>query len=259
MPGASPRTRRPGIQVKVGQAEGLLAYELKVPLSPDDAHPYAVGTKPGRPSASAWRCRSSRCRQGRGGGRGCGRWWRRRRRRADGGVRRQAAAWVDGGGMGGHGGGMGGHGGAEAEQVKPLTGWIDREAGSELAYPPRDGRPRSRRSTCLPDIDDQDDRPRTFNTSSMSWRRVGGVDLEADRLVAARDDRERQADGEHAVVEQPADQRPGLLGVAHEQRHDRVRPGNRFVAERLRDRPGTGRCAPSGRPGARVPRRRPRR
>src|SRR4051812_20890410 len=39
----------PGIAVKVGQAEGLLAYELKVPLMPSGDHPYAVGAKPGQP------------------------------------------------------------------------------------------------------------------------------------------------------------------------------------------------------------------
>jgi hypothetical protein len=36
-----------GIEVKVRNETGLFVYELKVPLQPDDAHPYAVGTNAG--------------------------------------------------------------------------------------------------------------------------------------------------------------------------------------------------------------------
>ena len=42
-----------------------------------------------------------------------------------------------------------------------------------------------------------------------------------------------QADGEDAAVEEAADHRARAVGVAHEQRHDRVRPGDRLEAERL--------------------------
>lgn len=101
----------PGIQVKVGQAEGLLTYELKVPLSPDDAHPYAVGTKPGASIGVGLEMPKLEMPASGGGGRGSG---------GGGG----GGGMGGRGGMGGHGGGMGGHGGAEAEQVKPLTGWI---------------------------------------------------------------------------------------------------------------------------------------
>jgi hypothetical protein len=37
----------PGISVTIGQPEGLLVYELSVPLERTTDHPYAVGAKPG--------------------------------------------------------------------------------------------------------------------------------------------------------------------------------------------------------------------
>ena len=37
----------PGISVRVGQAEGLLVYELSVPLARTADHPYAIGAKAG--------------------------------------------------------------------------------------------------------------------------------------------------------------------------------------------------------------------
>jgi hypothetical protein len=42
------------------------------------------------------------------------------------------------------------------------------------------------------------------------------VDLEADRLVAPRDDRERQADGEDGIVEEVPDGRVRLARIADE-------------------------------------------
>lgn len=39
--------RVPGVSVKVGQVEGALVYELKVPIGRDDATQYALGTKTG--------------------------------------------------------------------------------------------------------------------------------------------------------------------------------------------------------------------
>ena len=75
----------------------------------------------------------------------------------------------------------------------------------------------------------------------MSALGVRGVDLEADRVVAARHDRERQADGEDAALEEAADHRARAIRVAHHQRHHRVRPGDRLEPERLEAGAGTGR------------------
>jgi hypothetical protein len=110
--------KAPGIEVKVAQAEGLLTYELKVPLAANDAHPYAIGSKPGalisvglempKPEVPDGRGREGGGRMGPGGGMG----------------------GPGGGGMGGFGG-MGGRGGRphggdfeRAEQPKPLNGWV---------------------------------------------------------------------------------------------------------------------------------------
>ena len=110
--------KAPGIEVKLGQAEGLLTYELKVPLAANDAHPYGIGAKPGAMISVGLEMPKLEMPEGRGregGGRG-----------------------GPGGGMGGHGGGgMGGYGGMggrgghsngggyeRAEQPKPLSGWM---------------------------------------------------------------------------------------------------------------------------------------
>ena len=110
--------KAPGIEVKLGQAEGLLTYELKVPLAANDAHPYGIGAKPGAVISVGLEMPKLEMPEGRGregGGRG-----------------------GPGGGMGGHGGGgMGGYGGMggrgghsngggseRAEQPKPLSGWM---------------------------------------------------------------------------------------------------------------------------------------
>jgi uncharacterized membrane protein YgcG len=99
----------PGIAVKVGEVQGYLVYELKVPLARTADWPYAVEAKPGaligfgletpkmeRPS------REGQSGMGGFGGRG--------------------------GGMGGRGGGMGGRRGGsgddrQREQPKPLKSW----------------------------------------------------------------------------------------------------------------------------------------
>ena len=101
----------PGIAVKVGEVQGYLVYELKVPLARTADLPYAIEAKPGaaigfgletpkmeRPSS-----------EGQGGMGGFG---------------------GHGGGMGGRGGGgMGGHRGGsggsdrQSEQPKPLKSW----------------------------------------------------------------------------------------------------------------------------------------
>ena len=110
--------KAPGIEVKLGQAEGLLTYELKVPLAANDAHPYGIGAKPGAVISVGLEMPKLEMPEGRG---------------REGGGRAGP-----GGGMGGHGGGgmggfggMGGRGGhsngggyERAEQPKPLSGWM---------------------------------------------------------------------------------------------------------------------------------------
>jgi hypothetical protein len=111
--------KAPGIEVKIGQAEGLLTYELKVPLASNDAHPYAVGAKPGALISLGIEMPKLQTPEGRGreGGGGGGR------------------GGPGGGGMGGGGGRIGGFGGGmgrgggggdrdRPQQPKPLSGWV---------------------------------------------------------------------------------------------------------------------------------------
>lgn len=95
----------PGIAVKVGQVEGYLVYELKVPLAKSTETPYAIETRPGASIGLGFETpkieRPSRGTGGFGGGMG---------RRG-------------GGGMGGRGGGMGGRRDSGFEQPKPLKLW----------------------------------------------------------------------------------------------------------------------------------------
>jgi hypothetical protein len=107
----------PGIAVKVGQAEGLLAYELKVPLAPSDAHPYGVSAQAGQTISVGLEMPKLEVPEGRGreGGLGGG--------TGGGGGR---IGGFGGGGMGHRGGGGGGGGGMERpEQAKPLSGWVE--------------------------------------------------------------------------------------------------------------------------------------
>jgi hypothetical protein len=110
--------KAPGIEVKMAQAEGLLTYELKVPLAANDAHPYGIGAKPGAMISVGLEMPKLELPEGRGregGGRG-----------GPGG-----GMGGPGGGMGGFGGGMGGRGGRprggdvqRGEQPKALNGWV---------------------------------------------------------------------------------------------------------------------------------------
>jgi hypothetical protein len=99
----------PGITVKIGQAEGYLVYELKVPLAKTADTPYAIEAKQG--ALIGFGIETPKVEHPAGEGRG---------------------------GMGGFGGGMGGRGGGgggmgrgggggqrgESEQPKPLKGWV---------------------------------------------------------------------------------------------------------------------------------------
>lgn len=106
----------PGIEVKVGQVEGYLVYELKVPLAKTADAPYAIEAKPG--AVIGFGVETPKIQQqsheaGRGGG-GFGGFG------GGGGMGGR-------GGRGGHGGGGGGRGGGgdrgQAEQTKPLKSW----------------------------------------------------------------------------------------------------------------------------------------
>jgi hypothetical protein len=108
----------PGIEVKLGQAEGLLTYELKVPLAANDAHPYAIGAKSGALISVGLEVPKLEMPEMRG--------------REGGGGRGGPGGGMGGGGMGGFGG-MGGRGGGRrggggygerTEQPKPLNGWV---------------------------------------------------------------------------------------------------------------------------------------
>ena len=106
--------KAPGIEVKLGQAEGLLTYELKVPLAANDAHPYGIGAKPGAMISVGLEMPKLEMPEGRGregGGRG-----------------------GPGGGMGGHGGGgMGGYGGMGGRGGHSYGGGVER---AEQPKPP---------------------------------------------------------------------------------------------------------------------------
>ena len=97
----------PGIAVKIGQVEGYLVYELKVPLARTADTPYAIEAKPGTLIGFGLETPKMErpAREGRGGMGGLG---------------------GRGGGMGGRGRGMGGRGGGDRsqfEQAKPLKSW----------------------------------------------------------------------------------------------------------------------------------------
>ena len=107
----------PGIAVKIGQAEGALVYELKVPLAKTAEFEYAIGTRPGALigfGLETPKPQSSSRAEGPGGMGGGG---------GGGGMGGRGRGGRGGGGMGGGGGrGMGG-GGRGGEELKPLKAW----------------------------------------------------------------------------------------------------------------------------------------
>jgi len=108
-----------GLDVATRMGEGVLVYEIRVPLSASEGQPYAVRSTPGgtiglgietgaMPRAAG--------RSGEGGGRGAG-----------GGGGRGGGGMGGGGGGGGRGGGgMGGGGGRERgmRELKPIKTWV---------------------------------------------------------------------------------------------------------------------------------------
>jgi len=107
------RDHLPGIDVALRTEQGILQYELKVPLARTEDHPMAIEAQAGKPVGFGFDAPKSQQQSGnygRGGGMGG----------YGGGMGGR------GGGMGGHGGGMGGHGGGGqrgSEAPKPLGGW----------------------------------------------------------------------------------------------------------------------------------------
>ncbi len=108
--------RAPGIEVKIGQVEGALVYELKVPLVKSREIEYAIGAQPGAligigletPKIESPREGMT---AGRGGGMG------------GGGMGGGMGGRGRGGGMGGMGGGRGMGGSRGGEEMKPLKAW----------------------------------------------------------------------------------------------------------------------------------------
>jgi len=119
----------PGISVRVGSSEGSSMYELKLPLQPSQAHPYAVGAAPG----SAFRIEIQTEKEIAGGGReGMG------EGRYPGGG--EGGGGYGGGRRGGFGGGRGGRpggGGGGVTRFDP----VDFKAEVHLAGPPYGARP----------------------------------------------------------------------------------------------------------------------
>jgi hypothetical protein len=107
------RDHLPGIDVALRTEQGILQYELKVPLTKTTEHPMAVEAQSGKPVGFGFdtpKPQQQAANYGRGGGMG----------------------GYGGGGMGGHGGGghggggmgRGGGGGQHGQEApKPLTGW----------------------------------------------------------------------------------------------------------------------------------------
>jgi len=119
------RDHLPGIDVAMRTEQGVLQYELKVPLSKNGDHVMAIEAQNGKPIGVGLETpkaqQGSYGQGGRGGGGGGGGGW------GGGGMGGRG-----GGGMGGHGGGMGGHGGGGNggggrggyQPAKPLNGWM---------------------------------------------------------------------------------------------------------------------------------------
>lgn len=106
-----------GVDVAVRSEQGILQYELKVPLARSADHPYAIGTEPGKTiglGLETGKMQQQSFGQGRGGGFG------------GGGMGGGGMGGRGGGGRGGGGGGRGGRGGEEGrgfQPPKPLKAW----------------------------------------------------------------------------------------------------------------------------------------
>ena len=109
------RDHAPGIDVAIREDQGVLQYELKVPLAKTADHPYAIEATAGK--AIGFGLETGKMAERSFGGPGMGGF--------GGGGFGGGMGGRGGGGMGGHGGGMRGGGRARegAEAAKPLKGW----------------------------------------------------------------------------------------------------------------------------------------
>jgi hypothetical protein len=122
------RDHLPGIDVALRTVDGVLQYELKVPLAKSSDHPNAIEAQAGKPIGFGFETPKAS---------------------------QSPASFGRGGGMGGYGGGMGGHGGMGgrggggmgrggggqshgSETPKPLNGW---GIVSLTSFPPARGGP----------------------------------------------------------------------------------------------------------------------
>jgi hypothetical protein len=108
--------RVPGLEVRIGQVEGSLIYELKVPIARTAEFEYAIGAAPG--ALIGLGLETPKLEGSRGGFGGLG----------GGGMGRPGGGVGRGGGMGGRGGGMGRGG---QDRPKPIKAW----AALQLAVP----------------------------------------------------------------------------------------------------------------------------
>ena len=132
----------PSILAKIGRAEGMMVYELAIPLAVSPDSPEGLGTRPGaivgigletperKADAGSSGGRGAGGMGGGGGGMGGGMGGRGGGGYGGGGGR--GGGGYGGGGTGGRGGGMGGPGGSFGQQAKPLNAWTT----VQLATPP---------------------------------------------------------------------------------------------------------------------------
>ena len=105
----------PGIAVKIGQVEGYLVYELKVPLARSADTPYAIESKPG--ALIGFGLETPKMERPQGEGRGTGGFGG-----GGGGGGMGGRGGRGGGGMGGRRGGGGGDRN-QSQPAKPLKSW----------------------------------------------------------------------------------------------------------------------------------------
>ncbi len=131
----------PSILARIGHAEGMMVYELAVPLAVSPDTPEGLGVRPGtivgigletperKADAGSYGGRGGGGMGGAGGGYGGG---GSRGGGGYGGGGGRGGGGYGGGGTGGRGGSMGGPGGSFGQQAKPLKAWTT----VQLATPP---------------------------------------------------------------------------------------------------------------------------
>jgi hypothetical protein len=142
----------PSILAKIGHAEGMMVYELAVPLAVSPDSPEGLGALPGaiigigletperKAESSSYGGRGGGRTGGSGGGSGGyggggrgGGGYGGGGGRGGGGYGGGGAGGYGGGGSGGRGGGMAGPGGSFGQQAKPLKAWTSVQLAAEPA------------------------------------------------------------------------------------------------------------------------------